>query len=297
MTTGSQITATGFKTIQDKAESLLGTGSGSRGYGQSVQSIDYAPGTNITKAQWDLLRFDIINIRTHQDGVVPPVVQVNVGDLISFGAGSPNNNYDLLLETATANRFNVGPGQAAISTVASRTFSSAWSTSASCVITATFANSDQARHFFNSGSKVRITTSRSGGSATQQNNAWSNLFNSIALREFGAITESSINFYSLTNSYQVFYQNALTTPYSANSYRLEAKSNVVDNSIGTATVVDIRVLLTDNYVDPGSPAPGDSVDGTLTITVDELKATGQLVPTGTFTVNSPSYSVSSITAS
>lgn len=297
MTTGSDITAAGFKAIQDKAESLLGIGSASRGYGQTVQSTDYAVGTRIEKAQWDLLRFDIINIRTHQDGVPPPIVTVNVGDVISYGASSPNTNYDTLLEQAIANRFNIGAGRSMLSAVDTKTFSSAWSTQAQCTITVTFSNSNQARYFFNSGGKIRVSASRSGGSGTAQDGAWTNLLNAIGIREFGAATDPFVNFYTLTNSYQIYYQNSATTPYSANNYRLEARCNVSNNSSGTATVVELKVTLNDSYVDPGAPAPGDLVTGTLTVVVEELKATGSLVPSGTFTITSPSYSVSSITAS
>jgi hypothetical protein len=297
MTTGSEITAAGFKTIQDKAESLLGIGTTSRGYGQTVQSADYSPGTTITKEQWDLLRFDIINIRTHQDGVIPSIVQINEGDLITFGASSPNTNYDTLLETAILNRFNIGPGRSIVSAIATRTFESNWSNAASCTITATFTNSNQARYFFNSGGKIRIVSSRTGGTLSPQNNAWTNLLNSVAMKEFGASTNPIINFYTLTNSYQVFYQNSSTTPYSANNYRLEARCNVANNSSGTATVVEIRVSLNDAYVDSDPAPPPDLVDGMLSIVVEELRATGILVPSGTFTITSPTYSVSTISAS
>ena len=299
MTTGSNITAAGFKEIQDKAESLLGVGTGSRGYGQTVQSIDYAVGTRIEKAQWDLLRFDIINIRTHQDGAPPPIVTVNVGDVISFGAAAPNTNYNTLLETAIANRFNIGPGRSVVSSKGTVSYSSSWNTQLQSTITATFSNSNQARYFFNSGGKIRITTTRTGGLNTSQNISWTNLLNSIGLRQFGAGTDPFVNFYTLTNSYQIFYQNSATTPYSANNYRLEARCNVSNNSGGTATVVEIRVTLNDSYTNlgPSIYGPGDGVSGTLTIAVDELKAAGSLVPSGSFVITSPGYSISSITAS
>lgn len=296
MTVGSDITAAGFKAIQDKAESLLGVGSATRGYGQTVQSTDYAVGTRIEKAQWDLLRYDIINIRTHQDGSPPLIVSINAGDVISFGAASPNTNFNTLLDTAIANRFNIGPGRSMVSAIGSKTYTSGWSTQASCVITATFSNANQARYFFNSGGKIRISSTRTGGAVTQQNNAWSSILTAIGLKEFGANTDPFVNFYTLTSSYQTFYQTSLTTSYSANNYKLEAKCNVSNNSSGTATTVDIRVTLNDTYVDVDPTPPGDVVDGTLTINFEELKATGSLVPSGTFIITSPSYSISNITA-
>ena len=118
---GTQIFASEFVAIQDKAQSLLGTGAGTRGYGQTVLSSDVFTGNAITKAQWDALRYDIINIRLHQDGVLPAIITLTDNAVIGYGASSPNTNYDTLLETAIANRFQLAGNQSTTST------SSPWS--------------------------------------------------------------------------------------------------------------------------------------------------------------------------
>jgi len=299
---GTQIFASDYVTIQDKAQSVLGTGTGTRGYGQTLQSSDVYSGNNITKDQWDLLRYDITSIRMHQDGVMPNIVTVNKGDPIGYGSTSPNNNYDVLIEAAIANRFQIASNQSTVTAKGSSTYSSAWSTSATMTLTCTFSTANQARYFFNSGGKIRVNPTLTGGSATQQVNAWKNLLSSIGTRSFGADTDPITNYYTLTNSYQTYYQTSMTTPYSANNYRLEAKTDVADNSNGTATVLYLRISLNDSYTDPDVPygvnfPPGDSVDGTLNIAIEELKASGALFPTGTFSITSPSYSLSGISAS
>lgn len=294
---GSQIGAVDFVTIQDTAQLLLGTGTGTRGYGQTVQSADVFTGNQITKAQWDLLRYDITSIKYHQDGVIPNIVTVNVGDVIGYGSGSPNTNYATLLESATANRFNISPSTSTLSTKGTATLTSPWSSSASMTLTCTFPTANEARYFFNSGGKVRLTTTITGASTTSQNNAWVGFLNTLGTISFGANTHPTLNYYTLTNSYQTVYQNSLSTPYSANNYRLEAKCDVANNSTGTATTLYLKVTLNDAYVDPGPTPPGDVVDGTLSIAVEELKATGSLIPSGTFTITSPTYSLSSIAAS
>lgn len=303
MTTGTSILASQFVTIQDKAQLLLGTGSGTRGYGQAIQSSDVFTGNNITKAQWDALRYDIINIRLHQDGIPPNIVTVNVGDVINYGAGAPNTNYDTLLEQASANRFRIDGSQSIITAKSTVSYSSSWTSQAQAVLTCTFSNSNEARYFFNSGGKIRINTTLTGGSSTSQVNAWKNFLTSVGTKSFGADTES-VTYYTLTNSYQIFYQSSLSTPYSANNYRLEARTDVANNSTGTATQLQIRITLTDAYVDPataphtpGTIPPIDTVNGTLSIDVSELKAFGTMIPSGTFTVTSPTFSLSSITAS
>lgn len=301
MTSGTSIFALQYVTIQNKAESLLGTGSTTRGYGQAVQSSDVFIGNVITKAQWDLLRFDVINIKLHQDGVIPPVVQVAIGDPIGFGPGSPNTNYDILLEQAIANKFVLADNQSVVTAKATETYSPPWSNQAQTTLTCNFADATTARYFFNSGGKIRITSTLAAtGTPTAQVNAWVNFLASVGTRSFGAGTDPIINYYTLTNVYQTFYQNSLSNPYSANNYRLEARSNVANNSTGTATQVEIRITLTDTYTDPGpepSPPPGDSVVGTLTVNVAEVKASGLLQPSGNFTVTGPTYSLSSIVAS
>jgi hypothetical protein len=296
MTQGTNIFSAQYITIQDKAQSLMGSGSATRGYGQTVQSSDVFTGNTITKAQWDLLRYDIVNIRFHQDGVVPGIITVNVGDPIGFGASSPNSNYDTLLETAISNRFRIAGSQSVVNSAASQTYTTPWSTSLTATLTCTFSTADQARYFFNSGGKVRFTTSLSGGSSTAQINAWINFLASVGTQSFGADT-GSVNYYNLTNSFQIYYQSSLSSPYSANNYRLEARTNVSDNSTGTATQLFLRVTLSDSYVDLGAPAPGDLVNGTVTIAASELKASGLLQPSGTFAITSPSYSLSVISGS
>jgi hypothetical protein len=299
MTTGSDILAADFVAIQDKAESILGTGSGSKGYGQTVQSSDVSIGNIITKAQWDALRYDIVNIRYHQDGVLPNIITINRGDPIEFGAGAPNTNYNTLVETAITNRFRIATNQLILSPAGSVSTSASWTSSASCVATITFNNATDARYFFNSGGKIRIAALLEDGNNTAQVTAWKNIFTSVGSRDFGADTDPNVNYYRMTSSYQTYYQTSLSTPYSANSFRLEARTNVSDNSLGTATVLNIRLTLTDNYADPGSPPPGDLVNGTLTISLEELKAFGELLPagTGSFSITSPEYSLSAISTS
>jgi hypothetical protein len=166
----------------------------------------------------------------------------------------------------------------------------------------TFGDANQGRYFFNSGGKIRFTSSLVGAAVSPQITAWVNFLNSVGTQGFGADTDPLVNYYTLTNSYQIYYQNFLSSSYSANSYRLEARTNVANNSTGTATQLEIRATLLDSYIDPDTltgnvQPPGDVVNGTLTITVSELKASGQLQPSGTFSITSPTYSLSSISAS
>ena len=313
-----RIAATDYNAIRNKIVAILGTGSGQQGYGQPVASSAVFAGNNITKAQWDLLRYDLTNAKIHQDGVLPSIVTIASGDFIGYGAGYPNTNYDSIAEQAILNRFNIGAGRSVLSLasmtgetapgVISRTGS--WTTQSQCTLTVTFATANDARYFFNSGGKIRFTSSRTGGVTSAQNTAWTNLLSTtVGTIIFGAQTPATVNFYTLTTSYQQWYTVSSSTPYSANFYRIEALCNCTDptNVNGTASVVTFRITWGDSYIDPdtltpGYPAPatihppGDLVNGTLSLTVEEFKAAGSLIPSGSFSITSPSYSISAITA-
>jgi hypothetical protein len=293
MAIGDLISATDYNSIRDKVIALIGTGKkpdltyfydASHGYGQTTFSSEVVAGNQVTKAQWDALRYDLYNTLLHQTGVTPSIIQVALGSVIAYGAANPNTQYSTLADTAKTTRFNLGSGQFVTDALASASTSSSWYQSRSTTATVTFGTAEQARFFFNSGGKIRFSSSRTGGSSgVQQNTAWSNLLASAGTQGFGAST-SGVNFYNLTSSYQEFYSLSASSPYSANNWKLEAQSNVANNSNGTATVLTFRITWTDGYFDPGpepSPAPGDLVDGTLSLSVDAVRAYGVLQPTGT----------------
>jgi hypothetical protein len=302
-----RIAAIDYNAIRNKIVAILGTGVGQQGYGQPVASSGLFAGNNITKSQWDLLRYDLVNARVHQDGVSPSIVTISSGDVVGYGAGYPNTNYDTIAEQSILNRFNIGAGQSVLSLatmagetatgVISRTGS--WSTQSQCVLTVTFATANDARYFFNSGGKIRFTSSRTGGVTSAQNTQWTNLLSTTAgTINFGAQTPAAVNFYTLTTSYQQWYTVSASSPYAANFYRIEALCNCTDptNTNGTASVVTFRITWGDSYLDVDPSPPGDLVDGTLSLTVEEFKAAGSLIPSGSFSITSPSYSISAITA-
>lgn len=297
MASGDIISATDYNTIQTKINSVVGTGSGSFGYGQTVNSSQVAAGNTVTKTQWDALRYDVVNALLHQTGVGPTIATVNVGDVIRYGAANPNFQYNTLADTATSNRFNIGSGRFFTQVLQTTSRTASWTSAVSTTATVTFNTAEQARFFFNSGGKVRFTSSRSGGSSSSQNNSWSNVLTTAGTQAFSA-SGTSVNFYNLTSTYQTYYLVSSSSPYSANTYRIEASCNVSNNSSGTANVLNFRITWSDAYRDPDAVAgrpeslnpPTDVVDGTLSLTIDELRATGSVQPSGTFTITGPASS-------
>jgi hypothetical protein len=390
----NRISVSDFNNIRNIILAVMGTGSGSVGYGQTLFSVAKAANSVISQTDWDNLRYDIVNAKIHQTGAAFSAITnasnsanrstiqfptssigfvilgmavytiglpiltvkyitsistvgsntilgissstediVSSGTTINFGPGTAQdfnegtsisasliNAYDALADTTDdeSSRFLVAAGQFLTvganadnsPLITSRTWNSTttprfWRDEISATLTVSFANSNQARWFFNSGGEIRVQSSRTDGRSDAQNNSWSALLNSAGVRAFGAVIPNTgfsplngRNFYRLTNTFQEFYRLTDSSPYTANSYRLEARSNVANNSTGTATSVDIRVRFVAGYTDPGPLGPpftNDEIDGTFSITVTEKRADGSLLPSGSFTVARPTYSITSIT--
>jgi hypothetical protein len=381
-----------FNNIRNIILAVMGTGTGSLGYGQTMFSVVKDENSVISQTDWDNLRYDIVNAKIHQTGAAfsasanasnssnrstiqfttssisfvilgmavytigLPILNVKFitgistvgsntiitlsgptedivlsGTSINFGPGTAQdfnegtsisasliNAYNALADTTDdeSSRFLVAPGQFLTvganadnsPLISSRTWNNTtspqfWRNEISATLTISFSNSNEARWFFNSGGEVRIQSSRNTGRSDAQNNAWSALLTTAGIQSFGAVIPTTgfspmngRNFYRLTNTFQEFYRLTDSSPYTANRYVLEARSNVANNSTGTATSVDIRIRFIAGYTDPGPGGPpftNDEIDGIFSITVTEKRADGSLLPSGRFTITRPIYSISS----
>lgn len=303
--TGQIILAEDYNDIHRTIRDVMFTGVSTFGYGQYINSSTVSLGSQVTKLQWDNLRYDIINARVHQTGAVPIITEIQTTDPIRYGSSQPNFQYKTLALLAGTDRFALGVGQFVVESGASQTRLTAWGSQVSCEVTVTFSTADQARFFFNSGGKIRFNSSRTGGSNTSQNTTWTNFLNGVGSVEFGGNT-AGVNFYSLTNSYQNFKSQQYSSIYASvaygnNSVVFQAGSNVANNSAGTARIITFNVIWRDIYTDPGLPAPGDSVDGTLSLSVTQIRAQADSIlpieAQESFSITPPSFSITPIAGS
>lgn len=315
MAVNDTISQAEYNNIRNKLTPILGTGSGNSGYGQNLNSSTVAAGNKVTINEWANLRYDIINAYVHQNGTTPTTVSVAAGDKIRFSAvDAPVTTYDALVDGIVTNKWNVGAGQSATNTPASPAsttwpgaYGSSWTSKITCTINVSWANSNLARYFFNTGGQIRITASRTGGSSTSQCTSWTNILSAAGTQGFGGNNPGTgtspsdgQNWYRLTNSFQQYYSRSGSSPYGSNTYRLSAKvTDVANNASGTAAASQFYVEFIDNYTDPGPLGPpytDDAVDGTFTVSVSLLYATGVRVPSGTgsFSVTLPTVSIGTI---
>jgi hypothetical protein len=133
------------------------TGSGAAGYGQTAQA-NVAAGDLVLASQWANLVNRTASAATHQGSSITSVTAPVAGGTITYLSAIPTN-----LTTIYTNRRNAATQSSTTSnSVAS---GSTWSSIATFTHTATFANGDAARYFFNSGGQLAITVSHANTTA------------------------------------------------------------------------------------------------------------------------------------
>jgi len=303
---GSKIEWSDYQAIQTLAAKVLGTGTGSYGYGQTISSSATSQQfQKITTQQWLDVRRDILRCRMHQTGVdysaslTSPTTDIKLQEADRLA-------YLNMATLAETNALVVASTQATRATIVSAVFEDTWYTSVGLTYTVEFPTYDDGRYFFNAGGQIEISSSRAGGtSPSPKNSTWSTMlstmgniiFNYTSTTKTGTGgTGSTIGFYDLTTSDQkIFEQNAPTGgSYSLNKFVINAKKNVSGTQIiFTIQYLDLATYTNTTVFGPGLGPYGldEAVDGTLTNTVKTYRATQ---PTGvdSVEVSNPSIFVS-----
>lgn len=292
---GLLIEAADFNTFRDAVDQVYGVGDGDTGYGQTSITLPTVAGGTvelIKSVEWTALRNAIATCASHQGTLVnvPPSADLDVGKIVkAYDIDHGTYNIPDAISDISANRLIADAGSLSTnfdSLVSTR--GTSWSTSVSHIFTATFTTEDEARYYFNSGGSIDLRASRTGGSATPQNAAWTSLLTGIGTISMnhgattsssGAGTGSAIGYYGLTGAYQTLYTANYTggsTAYSANSYTVEARvdDGVVPGGANNDNGRFLRFRVTFN--DAHSNVYADTVNGTLTSNVDITRATSFL---------------------
>jgi len=287
---GDTITATDYNNFVANINAVISTGSGDSGYGLSAVSTVSA-GTTISATQWNALLGGLQTAANHQGTTL-----TNASNTVSTGGNIlplSNLGTDIgLIDTnrLTADAANMSTGIAGVSS--SRT--TAWTAQIQHVFTVTYASADAARYFFNSGGKIKMVFARSGGTASNQNTAWTNLFTDMGTLTFGATSTSisgtsqggngaagSVGFHQLTGTpAEILNITSSSADYTANDLDIKAS---VSGAVVTFTISmnDDHAAETGTYTGGGlgtAPNEGtgwtgtDSIDGTITSTITFDKA-------------------------
>ena len=150
----------------NKLNTVWATGNATAGYGQTALSTVTAIGpiTKVTAAQWLSLINTAANIAAHQGSSFSAISPMPVqGGKINLST-STLSNITTNLATIYANRFNAS-GQGTSSQTNAST-SANWTTSKTFTHTVTFASSEHARFFFNSGGQLKLNFTHTDTSDT-----------------------------------------------------------------------------------------------------------------------------------
>lgn len=281
------------------------TGGGTAGYGQTAVG-NVTVGTNIlASTQWASLVANTASAASHQGSSITSVSTPVAGGVITFNAAIPTN-----LTTIYTNRLNAAAQGSTTANTATR--GATWSNQLTFTHTATFANGNAARYFFNAGGQIKMTVSHPGSSGIDLlfNNLASNVGTvvmsaptsgsvSIAGLSYNGITKvggggnaptisQNNGYYALTTSNaNVFTQTASTGPsgYLNSFIRFIVQSNGTQGSNGDAGSVITIYTIWDEIPDGLVVATGSATTMTLTppATTNIANTWGAVTLSGTVT--------------
>lgn len=291
-------------TTSGKLNTVWATGGTTAGYGQTAVA-NVSAGATVTASNWASLVNSTSNAATHQGSSITSVTAPASGGTITYLSAIPTN-----LTTIYTNRLNAASQSSTTSNTA--TYASTWSSALTFTHTATWANGDAARYFFNSGGQLAITCSHPSGTGINLllNNLASNIGTvvlsapssgtvTIASTSYNGITKvggggnapttsPNTGYFALTTANAtVFTQTASTGPagYLSTFIRVIVKSNGTQGSNGDAGSV-ITIYTVWDEVPDGLTAAANSAT-TLTVRPPEVtniaNSWGSITLTGTVT--------------
>lgn len=327
----ADITAARLNNLQSRIELILGQGSGTSGYGQTVTSSPVNNTSDLIDADHiNNIYTDLIKSRIHQVGVTETGIRQVIEDLNTIAEETSKQvndagvladdaegtlkgiaDYETLMNSIETDKLLVHPTQAALEPKITSTRTATWNGLIYHVFTITFNDEPHRRHFFNAGGEIRLSANNTGA-ATPKGLDWAALCSEIGVIKFTSTATTAtgsgqgyaIGNNNLTSSYQTAFLKTGTGSYSGvyagNLYTVKAK-------ISNPQVIEFRIefndVVTDNQID-------NNVDGTLTSTVQQYRAVGATsvtVPTPTYftTVqlngfavpqdnNTPTYTISTV---
>ena len=284
----TKIVATDYNAIQSVINSVMGSGSGTTGWGQTVLSSQVAVNSKISVTQWNNLQTDLQNANAHITGSIGSLTTASTSVVI---AEADRSAYQAMATYANSNQNGIPPAnQASTQAVATGTKTVAWNGTLTHTVTITFASADNARYFFNSGSLILFSASLAGFSVSDgsyaKNLSWQTMLSNMGVIKLGlnntTTTGSLTNIASSTGYMQLKANPGVNTllgnriisgaPYTPNQYDLYCSCNA------GGTVLTFQAQFADLST-TGNPTYGtdENVSGTLTSLCQLYYASGSNV--------------------
>lgn len=293
MAVGDPITAARYNIIQSTVANVLSTGSGNSGYGQALQSNQVAQNQLIEDDHMNTLRLDIRKAYLHQNNSYPTLTVVSTADTVTDN--TLNNSYatfETLATNINTNRNTISASRLTTgSTASSYVRTTTWNATRVGNFTVTFASTNAARHFFNSGGAVQIDMSVTAGTA--KNDDWNTMFitnmgtltfaNLASSRSgAGGTLTSSVAYTTLTTSYQTVYSSVGGGVYTASNFNIQVRFTDI-----SSLVIEFQITLND----AAAGTIDEDVAANLNINVNRRIANGAL--SDPITIAEPTFGVMS----
>jgi len=252
-------------TTVNTLNAVWATGGSAAGYGQTAIA-NVAAGQTVVATSWASLVNTTANSATHQGSSITSVSAPVAGGTITFLSAIPTN-----LTTIYNNRLNAATQGTTTANTATR--GTTWSNQLTFTHTATFANGDAARYFFNSGGQLKLTFAQPTG--TSMANAYNALAAACGTLVISAPSSGTITIAS--TSYSGFTKiggSGSPSPYSTNTgyFALTtSNANVFLQTTGTPagyTTSFINVLVRSNGTQGSNGDAGSVI--TITTIWDEV---------------------------
>jgi hypothetical protein len=287
MAVGDLITTARFNNLQSRIETILGTGTGSDGYGQTTTSSQVVFGQEVLASSMASLYLDMVNARVHQTGAIPSgaIAPIQTGDLVAEETSSGSDaglkgiaDFERLIGDIEADRFVMHPSQATLETAITTTRTTAWNGTLTHEVTVTFASPDDRRFFFNAGGEIRFAANISGGTGDKTND-WRVILQNIGTVKFnytetistGTGSGSGTGNYELTNVYTPIFVktgSGAYALYSANSYTIEARAPDWTDITTQGARIQFKIVFNDASTDR---TIDNDVTGSLTSTLQMFR--------------------------
>jgi hypothetical protein len=287
------ILATDYNVIQSKIASVMGEGSGTKGYGQTIASSQVGQFAKITASQWNNLRNDILRARQHQTGQDMTSNLIVAGPSTTIADAQRDALLGMAIDAENPANYLVSPPPATelarSNLVAEQVRTQKWNGRITQTIDIIWPTADDARYFFNTGGNIEFTSTFSPSVPGLKGISWSTLLQNMGTFRFnfdrvfttGSAFTGPDGFYELTTIPVIIAQKETSSSaYIPNEYYITARVN--------STLANERRILTFviNWDDrsvapPSTPDPGfgidEDVEGTLTSRVQVVRSINNVV--------------------
>jgi hypothetical protein len=319
MAVGDKITAERFNQVRNKVAQVLGAGGTNPntgtadvgfGYGQTLTSYQVTRFADVTLADINALRADLVKARRHQTGTdYGAIGQVNTDEYLGvFTTNTEIRENDWLKYTASAdravnNRFSVAQNSLVLETYADSPQggssrgglldirSSSWTGQLIAQYRIDFNSRRDAEYFFNAGGKIEISPRLDYNGSDNKTLKWKTLLNTavtsvrlsyINTESFPTLaskkTITNIGWYGLTTTPQEVFKKSDEGAYSGNFYSIQAYTNVERTRlIIRVTFDDAKEDETYQATDPSTgvvytiPKPDTPILGILNSEIKQLR--------------------------